>query len=137
MAGEFTALFAEVDERDRILVLAVRSILFLDLPFDRKTVAIPAGDVAGILALHLGEAVDDIFQDLVQRMADMQMAVRVRGAVVKQEDLAAFCLLAKPMVKAHRLPMLQQFRLVLGQARLHRKGGLGKKNGFLVATSHG
>ena len=45
MFGECAAFLAEFDDGDFIFVFALGAVLFLDLPFDGETVAIPAGDV--------------------------------------------------------------------------------------------
>ena len=45
MFGEGTAFLAEFNDGDFILVFALGAVLFLDLPFNRQTVAIPAGDI--------------------------------------------------------------------------------------------
>ena len=55
------------------------AVAFLDLPLDRQAVAVPAGDVVGVVAGHLAGAVDDVLVDLVQRGADVDVAVRVRA----------------------------------------------------------
>ena len=83
--GELPANPAELQDRHRVLVLAARAVVLLDLPFDGQAMAVPAGDVVGIHAGHLPAAVDDILQDLVERMADMQVAVRVGRAVMQDE----------------------------------------------------
>ena len=61
------------------------AVLLLDLPLDRQAVAVPAGDVVGVVAGHLARAVDDVLVDLVQRGADMDVAVRVGRAVMQDE----------------------------------------------------
>ena len=60
-------------------------ILLLDLPLDRKAVAVPAGHVVGIVPQHLLALGDDILEDLVQRMPDMDVAVGIRRAVMQDE----------------------------------------------------
>ena len=47
------ALGAEVQHRHRVLVLLGLAVLLLDLPLDRQAVAVPAGDVVGVVAGHL------------------------------------------------------------------------------------
>ena len=50
--GEIAAFLAELLDRHLVLVLALLAILLLDFPFDRKTVAIPSGNIVGVLAKH-------------------------------------------------------------------------------------
>ena len=80
----------EGDDRLRIrevgLRLAFGSVEFLlDLPFDREPVTVPAGNVVGFPPRHLVRAHDDVFQRLVERGADMDVAVGVRRPVVEHE----------------------------------------------------
>ena len=79
------AFGAEFQDRDLVLVLLLRAVLLLDLPFDRQAVAVPAGDVVGVVAGHLRGAVDHVLQDLVQRVADVQRAVGIGRAVMQDE----------------------------------------------------
>ena len=71
------------------------------LPLDRQAVAVPARHIGRILAEHLLRAVDDVLQDLVQRGAEMDVAVGVGRAVVQDEFLAAR---ARPRAAAVRGP---------------------------------
>jgi hypothetical protein len=88
--GELAAFVAEGDDGHLILVLAGGAVLFLDFPFDGQAVAVPAGHVVGVLAQHLLRAVDDVLEDLVERVADVQVAVGVGRAVVQHEARPAF-----------------------------------------------
>ncbi len=84
--GEGAAFLAELDHRpDVVLVLALGAVLLLDLPFDRQAVAVPARHIVGIVAEHLLRARDDVLQDLVERVADMDVAVGVGRAVMQDE----------------------------------------------------
>jgi hypothetical protein len=85
---EVTAFLAEVDHVDLVLVEPLGAVLLLDLPFDGQAVAVPAGDVAGVLPHHLLGADDHVLQDLVQRVPDVEVAVGVGRAVVEREALA-------------------------------------------------
>ena len=134
--GEFAAFLAELDDRHLVLVLAGGAVLLLDLPFDRQAVAVPAGHVMGVLAHHLLRAVDDVLQDLVQRVTDMQMAVRIGRAVMQDEFLLLPRLLAQPRLEADLLPALQQQRFLLGQTRLHGEVRPGQAQGILVIDAH-
>ena len=85
--GIGAAFGAELQHRHRILVAAGLAVFLLDLPLDRQAVAVPAGDVVGVVAGHLARAVDHVLQDLVQRVADMQVAVGVGRPVMQDEVL--------------------------------------------------
>ena len=124
VGGEVAAFLAEFVDRHLVLVLALGAVLLLDLPFDRQAVAVPAGDVVGVVAAHLEGAGDDVLQDLVERMADMEVAVGIGRAVVQDVFRTALALLSQRTVKVHRVPLADPFGLGLGQAGAHRKLGL-------------
>ena len=75
--GKFSAFLAELVDRNVVLILALGAILLFDLPFNRQTMAVPAGDVVALIAAHLHRAGDDVLQGLVERMADMDVAIRI------------------------------------------------------------
>ena len=124
--GELAAFLTEVDNVHVILVLALLAVLFLDLPFDGQTVAVPAGNIACIVAHHLVRAHDHVLDGLVQRVADMQVAVRIGGAIMQDEGLAVASCLAQAIIDADLFPPGQPFGLALGQASAHRKIGYGE-----------
>ncbi len=129
--GEAAAFLAEIDDGDVVLVLALRAVLLLDLPLDGQAVAVPAGDVAGVEAHHLVRADDHVLDRLVQRVPDVEVAVRVRRAVM-QDERGAVRFFAQAVVDADLLPMLQPARLAVGQPRAHREIGLGQVQGVFV-----
>ncbi|MCY1500633.1 hypothetical protein D9M68_346810 [compost metagenome] len=119
--GEVTALLAEFVDRDLVLVLALLAVLLFDLPLDRQTMAVPAGHIVGVEAAHLERAIDDVLEDLVQRMADVDVAVRIGRAVMQHKLVAAGGRCAQLLVEAHLLPAGHRFRLLLRQAGAHRE----------------
>jgi len=134
---EVAALAAELDRRHRVLVLALGPVALFDLPFDRQAVAVPAGDVVGIPAQHLLRAGDHVLEDLVERVAHVQVAVRVGRAVVQDELLAAPGGLAQQAEQPELLPARQDLRLALGQAGAHREVALRQEYGGSVVDGHG
>ena len=82
---EGAAFLAEGNRVNGLFVLTSGAVVFLDLPFDWQAVAIPAGHIDRIIALHLTAAVDDVFEDLVLRMADVQIPVGVGRPIVQHE----------------------------------------------------
>ena len=82
-----------------VLVLALGAVLLLDLPFDREAVAVPARHVVGVEAQHLLAARHHVLEDLVERVADMDVAVGVGRAVVQHEFRPAR---ARPRAAARR-----------------------------------
>ena len=107
------------------LGLALRAVVvFLDFPFDRQAVAIPARHVIGILAQHPLRARNEILEDLVQRMADVNGAVGVGRAIVQDKFRAALAGRAHLFVQADVVPAREDLRLLLRQAGAHGKIGL-------------
>ena len=98
--------------------------------------AIPAGDVRRIEAGHGLRFDDEILQRLVERMAEMDVAVRVRRAVV--QDVFRTCLRA-PCESARRADISPIVRAVLGSAcgeiRLHREVRARQVDGLLQIES--
>ena len=115
MLGIGAAFPAEGDDRLRIrevgLRLALASVEFLlDLPFDREPVTVPAGNVVGFPPRHLVRAHDDVLQRLVERGADMDVAVGVRRPVVEHEFWPALAGFAQLPHRDSRAPSGPEFR---------------------------
>jgi len=134
--GELAAFGAELDERHVILVLAGLAVFLLDLPLDGQAVAVPAGDIVGVEALHLAEADDDVLQDLVDGVADVDVAVGIGRAVVQHELLAALGAGAQLAEQVHLGPALQQLGLLGRQAAAHGEVGARQKDGRFVIAGH-
>ena len=134
---ELAALAAEVDDRDRVLVLALLAVLLLDLPLDRQAVAVPAGHVGRVLAQHLLAAVDHVLEDLVERRAHVEMAVGIRRPVVQHELRPPGRGLAQAVVEVGRIPAGDRLGLALGQVRLHREVGARQEDRVAVVGGHG
>jgi hypothetical protein len=98
----------------------------LDLVLDRQAVAVPARHVHGIEAGQLARLDDHVLEHLVDRMADVQLAVRVRRPVVQHELRPADARIAQALVGALLLPLLHPRRLALGQIAAHREGRVGQ-----------
>ena len=129
MLGIGATFPAEGDDGLRIrevrLRLALGAVEFLlDLPFDREPVTVPAGNVVGFPPRHLVRAHDDVLQRLVERRADVNIAVGVRGPVVEHEFRPALASFAQRSVEIFPRPAGQNLRLLLRQAGAHREVGL-------------
>ena len=137
MLGEGAALAAELVNGDGVLAFALGAIIFLDLPFDRQAVAIPARHIVRVLAEHPLRAGHEIFEDLVKRMADVDVTVGVRGAVVEDEFGPPSPRLGKTPVKPYCLasgraaPALSSaVRLASENRCAAEKGSLNNREGF-------
>ena len=105
----------------------------LDLHLDRHPVAVPAGHVRRIEPRHRPALDDDVLQDLVERMPDVDVGVRVRRAVVQHEARAPG---ATPRGSPRRLCFcchsLHPARLAPGEIAAHRKRRVGQIQRRLV-----
>ena len=130
-AGVVTAQAAKGAGVDLVPNLA--DFLF-HIEFDRQTVAIPAGDIGRIEAAQ-GLALDnDVFENLVDRVADMNIAIGVGWPVVQYELRSVLSQLAQFGVQVDVVPVFQRFRLPTGKIRLHREPCLGQIQGVLILT---
>ena len=104
-----------------------------DLELDRQPVAIPARHVGRAEAAQGLVLDDDVLENLVQRGADVDVAIGEGRAVVQDE------LLARPArwawmccVEPGGLPLLQPLRFPRDQVGLHREIGLRQVQCVLV-----
>ncbi len=97
-----------------------------DLVLDRQTMAVPTRYIRGIEARQGLGTQDHVLENLVDRMTDVNIAVGVRRTVVQDELGTILANLAQLLVQANAVPALQSLRLALGQAGLHREGGVRK-----------
>ena len=107
-------------------------IFFFDRVLDRQPVAVPARHVGRVEAGEDLRLDDDVLEDLVDRVADVDVAVGVGRPVVQDVLRPAPAGGAQFSVQVHFLPALQDFRLALREAGLHRKIRLRQVQGFLV-----
>ncbi len=131
--GELAALLAE---RDRIKLDADLAPLLFDRDLDRQTMAIPARHVGRIEAGQVARLDDDVLEDLVDRVAQVDLAIGVRRAVVQHEQRAALRVVAQAGVKALVLPARQNARFALGQVAAHREFGCRQMKGGFVVLAH-
>ena len=89
------------------------------------------------MAHHLAGADDEVLQHLVERVADVQVAVGVGRAVVQHEGRAAVGGLAQAVVDAEPLPAGEPVGLAVRQAGAHREVGLREEQGVLVVDGLG
>ncbi len=129
--GVFAALGAEFGSGNLLARLADHAFYF---QFDRQTVAIPTRHIGGI---KTGEALgldDDVFEDLVDRVTDVNIAVRIGGAIMQNERRLARFGAANSAVEILIVPTFQHVGFALGQIATHRKLGFRKIQGvFIVA----
>ena len=115
----FAAQFAELRWRDRL------AVFLLHLQLDRQAVAIPARHVGRVKAAQRLALDDDVLEDFVYRMADVDVAVGVRRAVVQDKFRLALFGCAYFLVALLLLPARQHLRLALGEVAAHRERCIG------------
>ena len=116
--GVGSAQRAELGGRDRL------AVLLLHLQFDRQPVTIPARNIGCVKTGQRFAFDDDVLQYLVHRMADMDVPVCIRRAVVQDEHgLAPLCR-TDLLIALLCLPARQHLRLAAGQVTTHRERGV-------------
>ena len=132
--GEFVALGAELGGRERqVLLLDVLA----DLLLDRQAVAVPARDVRRAEAAHRLVAVDEVLERLVQRRADVDVAVGERRAVMEHEGGPAGAGSLDFAVKIELFPVGDAPRFAFHEIRPHGEIGLGQQQGIFQVLRHG
>ena len=116
LAAELTHL-----RRGELFLFLLAAEFLLDLLLDRQAVAVPARREADGLAVEVVMLDDDVFQNLVERVADVGVAVGVRRAVVQREGFRALAVLLHLFVDLRLIPGRITLRLVLHQVPPHRE----------------
>ena len=112
--------------------LAGRAQLLGNLRFDGEAMAIPTGHIGRVHPLERAEFDDDVLEDLVQRGADMDIAVGKRRAVVQDELRSPGAGLADAPVEVGRLPEGEPLRFTRHEVGLHGETGLRQVQRVLV-----
>ena len=87
-----------------VFVQLLLAILLFNLPLNRQAVAIPTGHIRRVFAKQSLRADDHVLENMVQRMADMHVAVRIRRAIMQDELLAPTAAVAQLRIEICRLP---------------------------------
>src|SRR5882672_1344721 len=128
--GKFAAEAAEFGGRN----FAFAAELFFDLRFDGEAVAIPAGDVRGVMAGHGLGFDDEVFENFVEASAEMDGARGIGRAIVKNEKGFALARSENGFVKIGVLPSGELLGLVLRQAGFHGKVSFAEIEGLFEFT---
>ena len=120
LLGIGAAQLAELRRRNRL------AVFFLHLQLDRQAVAIPARHIGRVETRQRLALDDDVLENFVHRMADMDVAVRIRRAVVQDEFRLTLPGRADFLVALLRLPARHHLRLALGEVAAHRERGVGE-----------
>ena len=104
--------------------------------FDWQAMTIPARHIGRIFAAHGLGFNDHVFQNFVNRMTDMNIAVGIGWAVVQHKAVTTGARLTDFLVQAHLFPARQHGRLTLRQIATHRKFGIGQVQRRFVLAFH-
>ena len=117
---------AEVGHRHLALL---RAELAIHLQLDREAMAVVARNVRRVEPGHRARLDDEILEDLVERGAEVDLAVRVRRAVVQHEFRRALPARANLPVEIHGVPARERLGLGRRQVGLHREVGARQVDG--------
>ena len=106
-------------ERRHVLLLFTKLPLYMQ--FDRQSMTVIAGNIRRIKPEHRARLDDQIFQDFIERRAQMDISIRIRWAIVKDKFVGAGAGLADQCIEIHLGPFFQARGLSLWQVRLLRK----------------
>src|ERR1035437_9097051 len=107
-----------------------------DFEFNRQAVAIPAGNVRRAETTERFVFDDDVLENLVQRRADVDIAVGEGRAVVQDEFFFARARRLDFFVKLRAFPFFQTFRLARDEVGLHREIRAREIQGVFVRGRH-
>src|SRR5215212_2826114 len=103
--------------------------LAVDLQLDRQAMTVIPGHVRRVPSRHAPGLHDEILEDLVERRPEVNLAVRVRRAIVEDEPGPARTRRADPGVKIDLIPPGDHLRLGRLEIGLHGKRRAGKVEG--------
>src|SRR6267378_6268644 len=105
--------------------------LFFHLRFDGQAVAVPSGDVRGIMPCHAPGPDHQIFEDFVEAGTQMDFPGGVGRAVMQDKKGLAFAGFEDALVDVGAVPGFQLLGLILGKTGLHGELGFRKVECFL------
>ena len=114
----FTTMLAELAGADLLTDFANLSF---NLQFDRQTMAVPTRNIRRIFTAQRLGLDDDVFQNLVNCVTDVNIAVRVRRAIMQNKFIPSCACFTDFAVQTNFFPARQHFRLTLCQISTHWK----------------
>ena len=105
---------------------------FLNRVFNRQAMAIPARHVNRIQALELARFDDHVFQDFVNSMADVNLAIGIRRAIMQYEFDRTCTRNTQLFINAFVVPVFDPACLTFGQIAAHGKWRVGQVQGAAV-----
>ncbi len=136
-------LFAGIGAAERLHLVARQApaVVFFDLVFDGQAVAVPARHIARIKAGQLFALHHHVFEDLVDGMADVQLAIGIGRAVMQHKERCTTPCHPQTSIQATVLlrviPGRNPRRFALGQVAAHRERGVGQIQGGAIVGRGG
>ena len=127
-------LAALLTEFGRRQLLARFAVQLFNLQFDRQAVAVPTRHIRRVEAGHPFRLDDNVFENLVNRVTNVNAAVRIRRAVMQNEGFFALFGSTNNPVQILFIPTLQHARFALGEIAAHREPCFRQVQGILVVT---
>ena len=110
------------------------AVLFLDLHFDRHAVAVPARHIRRIETRQRFRFDDDVLENFIYRMADVNITIGIRRAVVQHEARTAATRFTDALVETTLLPLGKHFRFAFRQIAAHREWRIREVQGAFVIS---
>ena len=97
---------------------------------------VPTRHIGGIKTHLRTRLQNHIFQDLVDRMADMDITIGIGRAIVEDKLGLVGPLLPHLAIEVDLLPFFQEIGFSIGKICLHREAGFGEVKGLFVSICH-
>ena len=94
--------------------------------------AVPARNIGGLVSLHRFGFDDDVFENFIEGMTNVNMAIGIRWAVMEEVEGPTGSCLLNPVIQLLLSPPCKDFRLPLGEVGLHWEIRLGQIKGRFV-----
>ena len=138
---ELPALDINVFARERLGAAAdfrglQAALLLHHLELDRQPVAVPARHERRAEAEHRARLHHEVLQNLVQRRAHVDVAIRKRRPVVQHEKRCADPRIENLLIQPRRLPLREPLGFALHEIGLHREVRLWQQQGVFVIGAH-
>ena len=124
-------LSARAPDAQRRHVFLLLTELAFDVQLDRQSVTVVSGHVRRVKAEHALRLDDYVFQDFIERGAEMDVGIRVRRSIMEDEFLCAGARLLNLLVELHVRPLFQAGGFGLRQVGLLRELRLRQIDRFL------
>ena len=120
-----------------IVAAEFAAVDFFNRVFNRQAVAVPTRNVGRVITHELARLDDDVFQNLVDGVANVDVAIGIGRAVVQHKFGRTRTGSTQLLVNAFFFPFCDPFGFALGQVAAHGEGGVGQVQGFGKIDAHG